>query len=181
MKYSKTETIPLEWKNDTLPVAVTSKIHDDMALVFDRIRISEGEMSGTVIFNIKKSADNTFYYTKQLESRGKRTKDAESNIQKINYDIRVSDSSLYFPDAFYFPKNLPYRAQNIKIDIYVPEGKYIRVSTDENANYWIDADFADNDPCDNELINHTYQMTSSGLKCIDQKQEQEKETDDEDQ
>ncbi|WP_277012454.1 PspC domain-containing protein [Capnocytophaga granulosa] len=71
------------------------------------------------------------YPTKELipflqistSSRGKDTDDALVHIRNIDYPLEIADNHIYIPNGYYLKKGKTFRFQNIRIRLFLPNGK----------------------------------------------------------
>jgi phage shock protein PspC (stress-responsive transcriptional regulator) len=115
------------------------------------------------------SPDSNFYVEKVAFSRGASTADAARNIQMMRYKFSQTDTTLNLDDKFELPKNGQWRAQKIKIRIYVPEGKNITFADNMDQ---IEASVKGNDYFDDGLLSGKLLHVENGkIKCPDCKAE----------
>ncbi|MBS1509308.1 MAG: PspC domain-containing protein [Bacteroidetes bacterium] len=86
------------------------------------------------IQNIKvgflKSSDSSFHVSIQKEARGYSLDKANSNANKINFQVHQNDSLLILDDGIAINKYDKFRNQTVYVTIYVPVGKQVRVDGD---------------------------------------------------
>lgn len=88
-----------------------------------------------------KSDDQNIYWKVNLESNGGSTQEAESLANSILYPIGQDGSRLIFPGYFEIIQGKVWRDQEVRVNVYVPEGKYLKVtSRTENFVYKIEKD-----------------------------------------
>jgi phage shock protein PspC (stress-responsive transcriptional regulator) len=114
------------------------------------------------------SPDTNFYVERVAFSKGINFADAGKNIQMIKYRFSQTDSVLNLDDKFEIPKDGKWRAQRIKIRIYVPEGHQITFA--ENVDQ-IDASVKGNDYFDDgEVSSKTLHVEQGKIKCLNCKE-----------
>lgn len=86
--------------------------------------------------NIAKSTNDSFRVTVVKMARGSSPTDADATVSRMDYPIRQLDSMLLLPKGIGITPNNKFRNQHIRLDIYVPVGKKIRINknTDWNNN-----------------------------------------------
>jgi hypothetical protein len=111
------------------------------------------------------SPDSNYYVEKVINGRGSSTANANSNIQNIRYKFSQTDTTLNLDDRFEIPRGAKWRAQKIKLRVYIPEGKQVTFS--QNIEQ-LDAMVKGNDYFDEESIaGHTFVVEKSSIKCTD--------------
>ncbi len=99
----------------------------------------------------------------EYEARGKNMREAGDNIESIKYDIDVNDGLINFDRFFHLSSNQKWRAQEVVVRMYLPEGAVVQPTEDFDRyhGYWIHG--FKNNPQGGER----YVMTSSdGLELI---------------
>lgn len=114
---------------------------------FDNIQLGElrtknGKFySDNIHIRVLKSDDQNIYWKVNLESNGSSTQEAESLANSILYPIGQDGSRLIFPGYFEIIQGKVWRDQDVRVNVYVPEGKYLKVtSRAENFVYKIEKD-----------------------------------------
>jgi hypothetical protein len=85
-------------------------------------------MDDTLVLNdieIKRyeTSDTTFSVKTHFIARGKTIEQAKSRAAKINYSYQLNGEHLVF-DPYFTLGGAPYRAQEVKVSVYVPKGKW---------------------------------------------------------
>jgi phage shock protein PspC (stress-responsive transcriptional regulator) len=131
----------------------------------------------TINLDILKSEDDSFHVVLVRNANGFSVRQARDYAENIHIKITQQDSVLYLPGGFSLQAGLPFRNQHIRIRVFVPEGKYIRVDSDlRGMKYYRgwhgrwdwDDDWDDNGESDHRRYNHwkyneNYLMTPEGL------------------
>ncbi|MCW3124378.1 MAG: putative stress-responsive transcriptional regulator [Bacteroidetes bacterium] len=114
------------------------------------------------------SPDTNFYVERVAFSKGANFADAEKNIQMMKYRFSQSDTILNLNDRFEIPAEGKWRAQHIKIRIYVPEGKRIAFASNmDQIDSWVKGnDYFD----DGEVSDKILQVENGKIKCINCKE-----------
>lgn len=99
---------------------------------------------------------------KRFQAQGSTRKVAIENAQTVTYQITHEDSVYTFDSNITFKKNVPFRAQRINIDVYVPYNHKIII--DNNLWELID-NYGRHHDQDSDLDN-TWRMTESGIECL---------------
>ncbi|HEY5689861.1 MAG TPA: PspC domain-containing protein [Cyclobacteriaceae bacterium] len=99
---------------------------------------------------------------KTFEAQGSSRKDASENAQTVTYEVAKNDSIYTFDSNITFKENVPFRAQRIKVEVYVPYNlpfvieEYLWEIIDDYGRY----------PYRENQVRNTWKMTKSGLECV---------------
>jgi hypothetical protein len=151
-------------------LAVRNKDDEDFTSFFPVVgtgRTAYGFAFDDLKLEIAVSPDSNFYVEKVAFSRGANFADANKNIQMMRYKFSQTDTTLNLDDRFELPLGGKWRAQRLKVRIYVPEGK--RITFAGNIDQ-VRASVKGNDYFDNELPGKTLQVMNGKIKCIDCKE-----------
>ncbi|MBX9448992.1 MAG: PspC domain-containing protein [Taibaiella sp.] len=66
---------------------------------------------------------------------GHHTADAEAQLAKLSYDYAYADNLLSLPDYIVLDQQHPYRTQEIRVTLYLPEGKVFKVDPGPSFNF----------------------------------------------
>ena len=117
-------------------------------------------------FTIEKSPDNRLELVKTVTSEGPSEDDALAYARAARYPIEIGDSSkISFPDYFVLDKDIPFRGQELRMILYVPEGKTLYLSPKMKKIIYNIDDV--HDMYDNRMVGHFWQMKREGLTCLD--------------
>lgn len=159
----KSDTIRLEWAGNPAGNSSHDIFGDDVILGNDRL-----ELNDMVDIRVRRSDSGRFECLQNVTARGKTNADAMDNATKTEFNVVLEGNTLRIPTFFGIPKGQKWRAQNIRLTISVPEGKYI-VFGEKINNRVHDVDYADNDGdyYVSDYPNRLYRMTETGLTCAD--------------
>jgi phage shock protein PspC (stress-responsive transcriptional regulator) len=161
---------------DTAPVVITQPTSNRLVL---RRADDDEEVSGfnlmgnfirleddtTVIEDVKidieKSDADTFRVMLEKGSEGLTVDQARVSARDITYIISQSDSVLNLPSGIFIPRRDQFRNQRVRIKIYVPVGKDIRVEGGFNDVSWHNGDDYFNDNREQD-----FHMTPDGPKDL---------------
>jgi phage shock protein PspC (stress-responsive transcriptional regulator) len=138
---------------------------------FDVAEVDEVDQEGNyhvsnVHLDIRSAApDSTFKLQIIKSSRGYTESQASLNLKKIMYKYLISDSIITFSNHYTLQKGDVFRDQSVMLKLLIPEGGKIHLS-ESVLELLYDIDNVDNYH-DSDMVNHTWEMTSSGLKCLD--------------
>ena len=116
-------------KGRVLP-ATKNHEEDDLS---DLLHVSPAKTENGFAFNdikleITVSPDSNFHIERIYFSRGANSADALRNIDAIKYSLSQKDTLLNIDNKFEIPSHSKWRAQNVKIRIFVPEGHSISLA-----------------------------------------------------
>lgn len=119
---------PISLSSDTLFVEMERSPAREAIIQFgDNTCISDGELlNGHIHFNFLRSESGRFEVEQVTESRGKSIQEAGQLASQISYNYKVEGDRLIFLSHFVIPKGTKWRGQVVDINIYVPDGKYVR-------------------------------------------------------
>ncbi|MEI7597659.1 MAG: PspC domain-containing protein [Bacteroidota bacterium] len=138
--------------------------HDDFDFHNFRMTKQNGEFNnyGYPQIDFKPSNDKIFQITAIKTARGKTSKDAKENAERINYNISVNDSVILF-DKYFMSNIQKWRKQDLRITVKVPVGSKVYIDQSfEYLKYYSDYNSILNDL---DKYNQWYTMTETGLKC----------------
>ncbi len=133
---------------------VNSEFTSDDNFMFAKpdIKVFKSETDSAYII-ITKSANGT---TKEI---------AANYTQKINFNAVVHDSLILIDNIFKISKAQKFRNQQVTVKIYLPANQKIFFNSN-TKRYLNDVENLSN-TWDFKMINHTWEMQTNGLKCID--------------
>eukprot|EP00825_Cyclidium_porcatum_P010551 TRINITY_DN15400_c0_g1_i1.p2 TRINITY_DN15400_c0_g1~~TRINITY_DN15400_c0_g1_i1.p2 ORF type:complete len:178 (-),score=19.80 TRINITY_DN15400_c0_g1_i1:121-654(-) len=108
-----------------------------------------------------KSSTNEYLLLIKKQSRGSSTVDAQKNVEEIEYNFTLKDSTLRFDPYYMLKDKARWRNQEVYLTLKVPEGKSVYlnqkmtdiISNIENIeNMW-----------DGDMVGKTWTMTADGL------------------
>ena len=118
-----------------------------------------------VKLDIVKSTTDQFELSRIMYARGRTRQEAAENAQKISYSFSQTDSALLFDRSFELMAGEKFRAQRMQLILKVPVGKKVFLSGNMTKIIY-DIDNV-NQIWDHDMVNHTWEMTDQGLKCLD--------------
>ncbi len=163
MSGMNSDTLRVEWAGGTADNETHDFFGDDVIMGNDHV-----ELNGMVNIRVRRSESGRFECVQNITARGSSTANAMENASKTEFNPVRDGNVLRVPTAYGIPSGQKWKAQNIKLTIYVPEGKYITFG--ETINHRVhDTDYADDDSeyYVNDYPNQMFRMTDRGLKCAD--------------
>ena len=114
------------------------------------------------------SPDTNYYVERVSYSKGTTIADAGKNIQRMRYKFSQVDTTLNLDNKFELPKEGKWRAQKIKLRLYVPEGKQVLFADNIET---IDASVRGTDYYDDGMLSgRTLKIVAGKVKCLDCKE-----------
>ena len=124
-------------KGDTLQIRLNTNNYYANVLSSDRSTIvsqdrsipilHDGEFYGEPRLRIINTDKDDFYMKLYLNSRGHNEKRAEENIQDIEFNFRIDSLGIILDPYYLLKEEAKWRAQEVDIRIYVPEGKSVMI------------------------------------------------------
>lgn len=135
------------------------------------LRINDMNVDGyhAVDLNLIGTDAKDIKLVERFESQGSSRKTAVENAQMVEYKVVQTDSSIAFDSNISFKKDAKFRAQRLKIDLYIPynqpfvieedlwklihyKGNYYDFDRDENARWRITTEGLECITCQNNLV-----------------------------
>ncbi len=159
--------------SDTLNIALTSSDlwsnrgnirMNDMVITYDE----DGNkmlLSDDVRFRFKKSKDSVTRIEVRKEANGSSYNDARDTADKISYDYSLEGNTLFLNDFLTAMDKSRFNDQEVRVNIYLPEGTILSFDQTPNCNWSTDNDKNIN-RCD--IDDYIWKMGKDGeLKCQD--------------
>jgi phage shock protein PspC (stress-responsive transcriptional regulator) len=80
-------------------------------------------VGGFVKLTIRGHDGKEMKLVKKVEARGSSQEEANQNASNITYNIAYKDSVLTFDETLLFKEGVPYRAQNVVLELFIPYNK----------------------------------------------------------
>ncbi|MBL7870453.1 MAG: PspC domain-containing protein [Cyclobacteriaceae bacterium] len=113
--------------------------------------------------NIKGYEGTDLKLIERFEAQGNTRKVAGENAQLIEYKVEQRDSILLFDSNITFKKGAPFRAQRLKMDLYIPYNTLFVI--EERMWHIIQNNSRDYEGYRDSNFNHTWRMTDRGFEC----------------
>jgi hypothetical protein len=157
------KTLYLEMNDDLYSSLIENEI------VLDRMRVAEvngkDKLLGHPRFTIEKSNNNEFQLLVKKRSRGSNNAEAQTNMEKIQYNFMQKDSTIHFDPYYMLQDDAKWRNQEISMVLKVPEGKSVFLGEDMKSI--IDDIENVNNMWDNDMVGKYWTMTPDGLALRD--------------
>jgi len=114
--------------------------------------------------NIKGYEGTEIKLVERFEAQGINKKVAIENAQLVEYKVTQQDSILLFDSNITFKKDVPFRAQRLNMDLYIPYNTNFVV--EEDMWRMIDNNYRDYDGYRDSNSNQTWKMTDRGFECL---------------
>ncbi len=100
----------------------------------------------------------------RFEAQGNTRKVAGENARMIDYTVTQHDSVITFDSNITFQKDAKFRAQRLKMDLFVPYNTLFVI--DEGMWRIIDNNYREYDGYHDSNFNKTWKMTEDGFECV---------------
>ena len=98
-----------EWNNEGI------RFRDDSTIAISNINLQ-----------VERSPDSLFHLSVQKSANGRNSRRAQELALPLEFNYRQEGNVLYLPKDFTLPKGHPFRAQKLKVELLVPQGKVFR-------------------------------------------------------
>lgn len=172
---SQKEVLYFPQESDTLNVYLVS---DDIAETRDNIRLNNMSItfdddgnqmliSDDIRVDLKVAPDSLPEIRIRKDADGSSMNEARNRAGAINYSYSLNDNSLSLNDYFTTGLKEKIRNQEIRITVYIPEGKVVKFN--EEARYHLGRSTRyDKDLYRSEIVDYYWQMGPAGeLNCLD--------------
>jgi phage shock protein PspC (stress-responsive transcriptional regulator) len=169
--------------NGTLLVQITDSLGNKLSANQDEEDHSFNINSGGVIINgislddmhripigepalqLMPSTNDSFYVQKSIGTYGRNKGDALTNSGYVIYNFSQRDTVLNLPPYLELEKQGKYRAQDMKLRIAIPEGKFIRFA--DNIDRWKATVKGDGSYNDTYFANTTWTNQNGKIICVE--------------
>lgn len=128
----------------------------------DWVNISPDQLDiKNIDIKVTKSEDAEWHLWKDISVRGKDLAIAKEQAMTLDYGYNQKDSELTIDDYFSIHKPNKWRAQNIILEIHVPDGG--KITFDKKSLFKIDCQTFPKHELHKELLGKTFIMTDEGL------------------
>lgn len=152
---------------DTLYIATLGNQYknNNFKINFFKVKLNSGNiLQNENSLDVERSNTDNYILKTYITARGENEKDAKGNLKGIEPNYYISNDTLYINPNFEIHKNLPWRFQQMKYTLQVPEGKAIHF-TESSKNIINDVKNVTN-TLDKYMIGKTWSMQPNGLTCI---------------
>jgi phage shock protein PspC (stress-responsive transcriptional regulator) len=141
---------------------------------------NEGSLNkqGVPSLKILKSTTDSAYIIITKQANASTKKIAAGFANQINYNLQLTDSVVTIDNLFDVTNLTKWRNQKLSVKVYLPIGQKIFIDATV-ANLLDDIDNVSN-TYDGDMVNHTWQMQTQGLVCLDKLNNDDVDTDDDD-
>ncbi|MEZ4920731.1 MAG: DUF2807 domain-containing protein [Saprospiraceae bacterium] len=115
---------------------------------------------------VKPSKRNRFECVQEISARGASQYEAERNTEQIESAATVTGNTLGISNFIRIPKGNKFRAQDIRIKIAIPVGKYVVFGEEVNRHTW-GTEYANDEYYVSDYPDKVFLMTKDGLVCAD--------------
>ncbi|HMG13794.1 MAG TPA: hypothetical protein VK590_00035, partial [Saprospiraceae bacterium] len=168
---------------DTLTVdAETEHDYDDFD--FDWVHFGDFKIKNNILYSdeirakVVKSEKPQVYWEIEYNSNGITQEEANELANSVTYEIKQDGKRLILPRYFQIPKGKVWRNQKVKVTIYVPEGKYLKV-TDRAERFVHKLETAADEDGYYEYSGHMWKMGKEGFIDMNPKKDEDHDVDEE--
>ncbi|MCB0447712.1 MAG: hypothetical protein KDD03_09410, partial [Gelidibacter sp.] len=114
---------------------------------------------------VKSTKDSVASIAIEKNAHGKNYQEAKKRAQDINYNYALNGKSLLLDSYLTTPHNNKFRAQQIEVTLYLPEGTILYA--DENTYSFHRNNDSYNDILENGMEEHYLQILDEDINCLD--------------
>ncbi len=153
--------------SDTLHLDLRRNLSRDAMIQLGHVILSDLQLhDGNVHLDIRRSKNGKFELEQRQYSRGETTAEATRLANEIRYQVEQDEGLLIFPEGFIIDRQGRWRAQEVRLTLWVPEGQLLTL--DREVNRILDGvDVAEHHLRPEWHENRLWKMSSEGLVCID--------------
>jgi phage shock protein PspC (stress-responsive transcriptional regulator) len=161
-----TEVMSFSTGTATLEVDMFREVSREKSLNTDFGSLGKDHVSiRDIDLSLTKSVDDQYHIIQHVKARGANHQESKHAATSIDYPIEINEEVLKLSDAFTITKPNKYRAQQVKIEIQVPEDGTIKF--DKTSLFKIACGVFPEHELHKELIGHTFKMGSEKLDYFD--------------
>ncbi len=153
------KTVYLQTNEDLYESLIDNKIS------LDRMKIAvvngKQRILGHPQFTIEKSSTADYLLLIKKHARGRNNNNAQENVEQIDYNFTLKDSTLTFDPYYFLKENAKWRDQDVSLILKVPEGKSVFLDV-KMAGIINDIQNTEN-MWDGDMVGKTWTMTAEGL------------------
>ncbi len=154
----KGDTLYVAAPAETAPIDTWYNIDNEVMLADDKLIVRNVHLS------IVKAEGTTFELVKEVNSRGENNGEANALATTVTTDARFEGNQLTISPYYSLTKGQKWRVQEVKYILKVPEGKFVKFTTDDPWSMMRDIELAD-DTDFWENPNRLWKMSAAGLAC----------------
>ncbi|MFM9947030.1 MAG: GIN domain-containing protein [Saprospiraceae bacterium] len=156
----KGDTLYVTAPMETAPIDTWYNIDNEVMLADDKLIVRNVHLS------IAKAEGTTFELVKEVSARGENNAEANALANTTITDARFEGNQLNISPYYSLTKGQKWRVQDVKYILKVPEGKFVKFTTDNPWSMMRDIELAD-DTDFWEHPNRLWKMSADGLACTD--------------
>lgn len=160
--------------NDTLRISgIVMPKADESNDIFDgdlRVHDNRLELNGMIDIRVRRSEDGRLLCKQIITARGSSNSEAMENAANTAFNVLVDKNVLRVPLSYSIPEGSKWRAQRVRINLEVPNGKYVIFDDNIYRRAGADVDLYDDQNDDNYISRRPdklFKMTPDGLICVD--------------
>jgi len=156
----KGDTLYIAAPAETAPIDTWYNMDDEVMLADEKLIVRNVRLS------IVKAEGTAFELVKEVSSRGENNAEANALANTTITDARFEGNQLNISPYYSLAKGQKWRVQEVKYILKVPEGKFVKFTTDNPWSMMRDIELAD-DTDFGEHPNRLWKMSGDGLTCTD--------------
>lgn len=154
--------------SDTLKLEIVNNPDRDKAPLFSWIDNEEIYLPpAEANIYIRKSENDQFYIIQENSAHGQDHAEAFSLANKIPMPYTLEGNTIKVKNWLSIGEQSKWRIQEVKLTVYVPEGKYLHTNRWRNGRVRVNASYEDQDTNMWSFNNNLWQMKADGLACQD--------------
>lgn len=155
----KGDTLFVEAPTSITPIDTWYNIDNEVLLADNKLEIRNVHLS------IVKAEGTTFELTKEISSRGESNEEANKLANTVATDAVFEGNQLKISPYYSLTKGQKWRGQDVHYILKVPEGKFVKFTSDNTWSMLRDLELADDDYDFWENPNRVWKMSAAGLAC----------------
>lgn len=149
---------------DTIYVDKIKEHYDDIIFGMGDLRLSDDQIvTDEVDIDIVRAKDNKYSVETEVRSRGRSSTAASENAERVFHAVDISGNKVEMSNFLVLDKGAKWRAQYARVNLNVPEGKYVMI--ERSARRWYRSYRR------GWLSSGLYLMTNDGLVSVDSEKE----------
>ena len=159
------QTIELGTNHKSYALRVTDFVDDERPYDLEWTITDKYQILTPVKLDVRGTNKEEPFIEMVAQSRGQNRLEARKRAQNHKYFVEQNDSIINLADYFLVPSDEKFRAQELKLNLYLPVG--YSVYLDQTTIDMIDDIDNVTNMWDGDMIDHHWIMTQNGLACMD--------------
>jgi|APTNR8051073442_1049403.scaffolds.fasta_scaffold00322_32 phage shock protein C len=155
----KGDTLYIAAPAETAPIDTWYNIDNEVMLADDKLIIRNVHLS------IVKAEGTTFELIKEVSSRGESNGEANTLANTVTTDARFEGNQLSISPYYSLTKGQKWRVQEVNYILKVPEGKFVKINSDNGWSMLRDLKLANDEINFWDNPDRLWKMSAAGLAC----------------